>query len=155
MQVDNKYIVLDIKIAEIFLHLTKWMNDTSFLNEKLLGFIESLLLVNVIYSLIFSLAENTTIIFLLWKSCAVHLFLFFVSSFLVICNIILSAELLEKNRIKKYFNLRTISIVLWHLRCYKYVQRRPVNAIIWWCKLIRNLGLDEVEGDIRRFYLKQ
>ncbi|CAL9106528.1 unnamed protein product [Musa acuminata var. zebrina] len=43
-KVDNKYIVLDIKIAEIFLHLTKWMNDTSFLSEKLLGFIESLLL---------------------------------------------------------------------------------------------------------------
>ncbi|WOL06988.1 testis-expressed sequence 10 protein isoform X2 [Canna indica] len=42
---DDKYIILDIKIAEIFLHIVNCVNDTNFLSAKLLGFIESLLLV--------------------------------------------------------------------------------------------------------------
>ncbi|XP_074587560.1 uncharacterized protein LOC141843383 [Curcuma longa] len=42
---DDKYIILDIKIAEIFLCLTKWVNGVDFLSDKLVAFIEFLLLV--------------------------------------------------------------------------------------------------------------
>ncbi|KAG6472691.1 hypothetical protein ZIOFF_070168 [Zingiber officinale] len=42
---DDKYIILDIKIAEICLCLTKWVNGIDFLSDKLVEFIEYLLLV--------------------------------------------------------------------------------------------------------------
>ncbi|KAG6474470.1 hypothetical protein ZIOFF_068407 [Zingiber officinale] len=44
-QDDDKYIILDIKIAEICLCLTKWVNGIDFLSDKLVEFIEYLLLV--------------------------------------------------------------------------------------------------------------
>ncbi|KAG6485677.1 hypothetical protein ZIOFF_054240 [Zingiber officinale] len=44
---DDKYIILDIKIAQIFLCLTKWVNGIDFLSDKLVEFIEFLLLVKV------------------------------------------------------------------------------------------------------------
>ncbi|XP_020590599.1 testis-expressed protein 10 homolog [Phalaenopsis equestris] len=47
---DERYLLLNLKITETFLHLFPWINDSPFPIEKFLGFIESSLLGEVVCS---------------------------------------------------------------------------------------------------------